>query len=197
VLRVLRDHAGKDVAIAVDANNGYGLARTKKLLDTLSDYNFAFIEEMFPEEVQLDLELKSFLRERKLKTLVADGETQHNIEPLKPFIEAKAIDLYQLDVNGVGIEGLLEESRLTAAQGLAIAPHAWGTLLGFYEQLHVAATIDNFYSGEQDPLSSDVIIAEGYSIKDGRATISDAPGFGLKVDPAGLTKLKPLFDLKA
>ncbi len=195
VLRLLRAHAGKDISIAVDANNGYDLPRTKELLDALPDFNFLFIEEMFPEEVKLDLELKSFLRERGLKTLVADGETQRNVEPLKPFIEAQAIDLFQLDVNAVGIEGLMEESRLTAARGLAIAPHTFGTLMGFYAQLHVAAAIDNFFSGEQDALTSPLIITDGYAIKDGFAKIPDAPGFGLRLDTAKLSSLKPRFDL--
>jgi L-alanine-DL-glutamate epimerase-like enolase superfamily enzyme len=197
VLKVLRAHAGKDVAIAVDANNGYGPERTRKLIDTLPDYNFAFIEEMFPEEVEADLALKAFLRERKLKTLVADGETQRSVEPLRPLMEKGAIDLYQLDVNGVGIEGLVEEARLARPTGGAIAPHAWGTLLGFYAQLHAARAIDNFYAGEQDPLHSDALIADGYTLKDGRITVPDAPGFGLKLDESKLTGFKSLLDLKA
>lgn len=197
VLKLLRAHAGKDVKIAVDANNGYGLDRTKKLLDALPDFNFDFIEEMFPEVIEQDLELKSFLRERGLKTLVADGETQPNVEPLKPFMTAKAIDLYQLDVNAVGVDGLVEEARLAGENGLAIAPHTWGTLCGFYAQLHVARAIPNFYSGEQDPLSSPLIGTSNYRIKDGVAIVPDAPGFGLKLDRSGLEKVKPIFDLRA
>jgi L-alanine-DL-glutamate epimerase-like enolase superfamily enzyme len=196
VLKVLRAHAGPHVAIAVDANNGYDLPRTRRLLEALPDYNFAFIEEMFPEEVAADLELKAFLRERKLKTLVADGETS-TVAALKPFMAKAAIDLYQLDVNAVGIEGLLEEAALCRPTGGAIAPHTWGTLLGFYAQLHVARAIGNFFSGEQDPLHSDVLIAEGYSIKDGRISVPDSPGFGLKLDETALSRLKPVFDLKA
>jgi L-alanine-DL-glutamate epimerase-like enolase superfamily enzyme len=197
VLKVLRAHAGKDVSIAVDANNGYGPERTRKLLDALPDYNFAFVEEMFPEEIEADLELKKFLRERKLKTLVADGETQPNVAALKPFMEKGALDLYQLDVNGVGVEGLMEEAALCRPTGGALAPHSWGTLLGFYAQLHVARAIPNFFSGEQDPLHSDALIAEGYAIKDGRITVPDAPGFGLRLDPDKMSNLKPVFELNS
>ncbi len=196
VLKILRAHAGKDVAIAVDANNGYGLDRTKRLLEALPDFNFDFIEEMFPEDVEQDLALKAFVASRKLKTLVADGETQPNVELLKPFMAAKAIDLYQLDVNQVGCDGLLQEAALCAPHGGKIAPHTWGTLVGFYAQLHVARAIPNFYSGEQDPLSSTALIAEGYSIKDGMATVSDSPGFGLKLNLKS-DQLKQSFELKS
>jgi L-alanine-DL-glutamate epimerase-like enolase superfamily enzyme len=198
VLNTLREHSGKEVAIAVDANNGYDPQRTRKLLDALPDYNFAFIEEMFPEEMAPYVELHAFMRERKLKTLIADGETQPNVSGLKPFMEkGGAIDLYQLDVNGVGVEGLLEEATLCRPTGGKIAPHAWGTLLGFYAQLHVARAIDNFYSAEQDPLHSDVLITEGYTIKDGHITVPATPGFGLALDAEKLAALKPVLDLHA
>jgi L-alanine-DL-glutamate epimerase-like enolase superfamily enzyme len=197
VLKVLREHAGKDVAIAVDANNGYGLERTMWLLNELPDYNFDFIEEMFPEAVDEDLALKQFIREKKLKTLVADGETNATVEPLKPFMPAKAIDLYQLDVNAVGCEGLIEEAKLCAPHGEFIAPHTWGTLLGFYAQLHVARAIPNFYSGEQDPLSHPAIITDAYQIKDGLATVPDSPGFGLKLDESNLKGVKVILDKSA
>jgi len=195
---VLREHAGKDVKIAVDANNGYlDVARCARMLDALPDYNFDFLEEMFPEEIEKDLALKDELKKRNLKTLLADGETQSNVGPLKPMMEAKSLDLFQLDINGVGCEGLIEEAALAAPQGGQIAPHSWGTLLGFYAQLHVARAIPNFYSGEQDPLTSDVVIAEGYKIQNGRCSVPDAPGFGLKLRPERLANIKPIFDLKS
>ncbi len=195
---VLRDHAGRDVKIAVDANNGYlDVARVARMLDALPDYNFDFLEEMFPEEVEKDLALKQELKKRNLKTLLADGETQSNVGPLKPLMEAKALDLFQLDINGVGCEGLIEEAALAAPHGGAIAPHSWGTLVGFYAMIHVARAIPNFYSGEQDPLTSETINADGYKIADGRCTVPDSPGFGLKLDEKRLADLKPQFDLKA
>jgi D-galactarolactone cycloisomerase len=198
VLKIIRDHAGKEVAIAVDANNGYGdIARVTKLLDALPDYNFDWLEEMFPEEVEKDLALKAEIKKRNLKTLVADGETQPDVKPLIPMMDAGAIDLFQLDINGEGCEGLIEEAALAAPKGGRLAPHSWGTLLGFYAQLHVARAIPNFYSGEQDPLTSDAVIADGYKIQNGRCSVPNAPGFGLKLRPESLANIKPAFDLKA
>ncbi len=197
VLKLLREHAGKNAAIAVDANNGYGLERTKWLLNELPDYKFDWLEEMFPEQLDQDLALKQFIHEKKLDTKIADGETQPNVDGLKPFMPAHAIDLYQLDVNAVGCEGLMEEARL-CADGEFIAPHTWGTLLGFYAQLHVAKAIPTkFYSGEQDPLSHPAIITDDYKINGGLATVPNTPGFGLKLDESKLKDVKPIFEQRA
>jgi L-alanine-DL-glutamate epimerase-like enolase superfamily enzyme len=182
VLNTIRRHAGPEILIGVDANNGYDPARTERLLKDLPDYNFAFLEEMFPEEIEKCLALKRFISQHGWKTLVADGETQGDINAYKPFIEARAIDIFQGDMNRFGFEGILTEAAWCKPQGLQVAPHNWGSLVGFYMQLHVGRAITNLYRAEHDPLSNEILIAEGYEIRDGYATIPDAPGFGLKIN---------------
>ncbi len=182
VLRTIRRHAGPDILIGVDANNGYDLPKTKRLLVELPDYNFAFLEEMFPEEVDKCLELKRFISRHGWKTLVADGETQRQLDAYKPFIEARAIDIFQGDMNRFGFEGILTEASWCKPQGLRVAPHNWGSLVGYYMQLHVGRAITNFYRAERDPLSNPVLIADGYELRDGYSSVPDAPGFGLKLN---------------
>ncbi len=64
-------------------------------------------------------------------------------------------------------------------------------------QLHVGRAITNFYRAEHDPLSSTVLIAEGYEILDGHSSVPDAPGFGLKIDEGRFaTSVRVNFDLK-
>lgn len=182
VLRVIRDHAGAEVTIGVDANNGYTLGRTKRLLQRLPDLGFAFMEEMFPEDVDQYLELRRFLEDNGRDILIADGETQNAIDPLRPLMEAGAVDVYQLDMRLMGIEGILREAEACRPHGGRVAPHNWGSLIGYYMQLHVGRALDNFYMAEHDPLSHDALVAEGYRIADGRGTLPDAPGFGLTID---------------
>ena len=182
VLKTIRQHAGPKVLIGVDANNGHDPMKTKQLMEELPDYNFAFLEEMFPEDVEKCLELKRFIRRHGWKTLVADGETQSKLDAYKPFIEARAIDIFQGDMNRFGFEGILTEAAWCKPQRLQVAPHNWGSLVGYYMQLHVGRAITNFYRAEHDPLSNAVLIADGYDIKDGSVGVPDAPGFGLKID---------------
>jgi len=198
VLTTIRKHGGDDILIGVDANNGYDLPGTKRLLDRLPDLRFAFVEEMFEEEIAADLELKRFIAERGWKTLVADGETQGDLYAYKPFIEARAIDIFQGDMNRYGIDGILTEAGWAREKELRVAPHNWGSLVGFYMQLHVGRAITNFYRAENDPLSNDVLIADGYTIRDGRCNVPEAPGFGLAINETRFaTDVKITADLKA
>jgi L-alanine-DL-glutamate epimerase-like enolase superfamily enzyme len=137
---------------------------------------------MFPEHIETYLELKRFIRRHNWKTLIADGETQGKLEAYKPFIKARAIDIFQGDMNRFGFEGILTEAAWCRPQGLRVTPHNWGSLVGYYMQLHVGRAITNFYRAEHDPLSNEVLIADGYKIQNGLASVPEAPGFGLKID---------------
>jgi len=182
VVSLIRQHAGHDVLLGVDANNGYDLAGAKRFLQQVADVKLSFVEEMFPETVDECLALKQFIKEQGSATLLADGETQHELETFKPFIAARAIDIYQGDMNHFGIDGILTEAAWATEQKLFIAPHNWGSLGGYYQQLHVGRAVLNFYRAEHDPLSNKVLMAEGYVRKDGFATLPDRPGFGLSID---------------
>ena len=81
-------------------------------------------------------------------------------------------------------------------QGIRVAPHNWGSLIGFFMQLHVGRAITNFYRAEQDPLQSDLLVADGYQVADGTCSVPDAPGFGLALDERRFRDAKILFDLK-
>jgi L-alanine-DL-glutamate epimerase-like enolase superfamily enzyme len=182
VIKLIRQHAGKDVLLGVDANNGYDLPGAKRLLEQVGGENLAFVEELFPETVDDCLALKAFIRERGWKTLVADGETQGNAEVFKPFVAAKAIDVYQGDMNRFGFEGIMTEAALAEPQGGLVAPHNWGSFNGYYMQLHVGRAISNFYRAEHDPLSTPLLVAEGFERKEGTTSVPATPGLGVAIN---------------
>jgi L-alanine-DL-glutamate epimerase-like enolase superfamily enzyme len=198
VVKLIRQHAGPEVLLGVDANNGYDLAGAKRLLLAIGGENIAFAEELFPEVVEQCLELKQFIGDRGWSTLVADGETQGDLEVFKPFIAARAIEVYQADMNRFGFEGILTEASWAAPQKLLVAPHNWGSLVGYYMQLHVGRAIANFYRAEHDPLANRVLVAEGYERRQGRTTVPNAPGFGLAInEEAFRSDVQVRFDLRS
>lgn len=196
VLKLIRMHTGQNVTIGVDSNNGYDLDRAKRLLSDLPDYNIAFVEEQFPEDVNKYRDLKNFIRKKGLKTLIADGENWRKASQCKPFVEAEVIDILQADMRRLGFEGIMEEAAIGRPSGCMVAPHNWGSLIGYYMELHTGRAIDNFYMAEHDPLSTNLIIADGYSIKNGKAIVPDSPGMGLKVSEKEFEKVILKFDLK-
>jgi L-alanine-DL-glutamate epimerase-like enolase superfamily enzyme len=197
VVETIRKHAGDDVILGVDANNGFDLAGAKRFIDRTGELDIAFFEEPFPELVEPCLELKGHIAERGLKTMLADGEGQDDWNAYQPLVDAKAVDVLQGDMNSLGIEGTLAEAAMAHPQGILIAPHNWGSLLGFYLQLHIGLAIPNFYRAERDPLSNDVLVADGYKIDDGVCTVPDAPGFGLAIHEKNFERVRVNFDLKA
>jgi L-alanine-DL-glutamate epimerase-like enolase superfamily enzyme len=182
IVNLIRRHAGPDVILGMDANNGYDLMAAQRFLEQVAESKLAFVEELFPETIDECLALKQFIKDNGWSTLLADGETQHELESFKPFIAKRAIDIYQGDMNHFGIDGILQEAAWAAEQKLMVAPHNWGSLGVYYQQLHVGRAISNFYRAEHDPLSNDVLIAEGYDRKEGFATVPKSPGFGLAIN---------------
>ena len=182
ILAASRAYLGPDIQIGVDANNGLDINQSKQMLSDLPEFDFAFMEEMFPEEVNLDLELKTFIRDGNWKTLVADFESQKELTDLEPFLQAGCIDVMQGDMNQFGIEGILAEAALGKSYGARVAPHNWGSLLGYYCQLHLGKVIDNWYCAELDALQCEGITPIGFHIEDGYTTVGDSPGLGLDID---------------
>jgi L-alanine-DL-glutamate epimerase-like enolase superfamily enzyme len=198
VLKLIRGHLGDKIELGVDANDGYDLPRTKRLLSDLPDFDFAFIEEMFPEDIEKYLELKTFIKDRGWRTLIADGENTRRPEQMQPWVDARAVDILQGDMNLYGFEDILREAAMGRPQGIRIAPHNWGSLVGYYLQLQVGRAITNFYRAEQDPISAPALVAEGYTIKEGTSSIPEAPGLGLSINEKAFADgAKVVFDIKA
>jgi L-alanine-DL-glutamate epimerase-like enolase superfamily enzyme len=99
-------------------------------------------------------------------------------------------------MNAFGIEGILQEAAMAKPHGILISPHNWGSLVGFYLQLHIGRAVPNFYRAEHDPLASDILVTEGYKIENGVCTVPDGPGFGLAIDEAKFGGAKVHLDLK-
>ncbi len=179
VVQSIRKLVGKEVKLMVDANNGFDLDGTKRWLDAVGDDLF-FIEEMFPEVVEQDLDLKAYIRKKGWKTLVADGENAREVNLFDPFIEKDALDVLQPDIRAFGLTRQWELSRKMAAKpNIHLAPHNWGSHLGLHMQLVLARGIPNFLIAEEDPSTSDLFDTAAFQFKEGKMLVPDVAGFGL------------------
>jgi L-alanine-DL-glutamate epimerase-like enolase superfamily enzyme len=180
VVKAVRKHAGAKVELMVDANNGFDPAAARRFIEE-ADADLFFVEEMFPEAVDADLELKRWLREQGQRTLVADGESAREEKHFEPYIAARALDVLQGDIRAFGLTRLLNLSRMSAPTGIRLAPHNWGSYLGYYMQLVLARGIPNFIYAEQDPGVTDLFAGSAdFELREGKARVPDAPGCGLE-----------------
>ncbi|MFI4859825.1 MAG: enolase C-terminal domain-like protein [Phycisphaerales bacterium JB063] len=195
VLSIIREHGGRDIHIGIDANNGYDLPRLLRLMDEVGHLEIDFTEEVFPENVEKYLALKESYRQMNLGTLIADGENIHNLDELGPYLDAGAIDVYQCDMKSLGFEDVRRMARMAGDRRAVVAPHNWGSLIGFYMQVQVGHALPNFYLAERDPLSTDVLTTDGYQVQAGYATAPQAPGMGLSINEDAFAQLTPEYDI--
>ncbi|HSA56588.1 MAG TPA: enolase C-terminal domain-like protein [Gemmatimonadaceae bacterium] len=177
VVRGVRQHLEPAMKLMVDANNGYDLEGAKRFLDEAGVELF-FVEEMFEERVRPVLEFKEWLRSRGWRTLIADGETVADPARYRPFIRSRAIDVLQGNVLVFGFQRLLDLSRITAPEGIMLAPNNWDSMLGHYMQLALGRGIPNLLTAEEDPGESPLFDVSAFELREGRRRVPDMPGCG-------------------
>ena len=134
VVQLARSTAGEGFNILVDVNNAYTYDEVITFLNETSDCDVFWIEEMFEEDVELYRNLKGYIQEKGLNTLIADGETRTRapLEFYDPFFEAGVIDVIQHDMKGLGVTGWKRLADMAAAHNVKCAPHNWGFSARFF-----------------------------------------------------------------
>ncbi|HEU5098817.1 MAG TPA: enolase C-terminal domain-like protein [Roseiflexaceae bacterium] len=183
IVRAVRAAIGPAAPIMLDANNGYNLNLTKRVLSETADCGIVWIEEPFHEDEVLYRDLREWLANENLRILIADGEGQADPR-LIAWARAGLIDVIQYDIFGYGFARWLALGREFDGAGVRSAPHHYGGHYGNYAAGHLAAAIERFAFVEWDEATTPGIGASGYELDDGWVTLPQAPGFGLALDQA-------------
>lgn len=189
VIRRIREHVGPDVDMMVDANNGFTPEETRRWLGEVGDCRLTFVEEMFPEAVEDDRNLREFLRERDWGTLVADGESADKPEHFTPYLDAGVLDILQPDIRafGLSLQWTLAKELKRRSSPARLAPHNWGSHLGGFMQVTLARGLEEVVWCEIDRSRSTLFDSSAYPMRDGRMRAPDVAGCGLvlKAQPTG------------
>ena len=183
IVRAVRAAVGPAAPIMLDANNGYNLNLTKRVLGETADCGILWMEEPFHEDDVLYRDLRAWLDGQRLRILIADGEGQADPR-LIDWARARLIDVIQYDIFGYGFTRWLTLGRELDAANVRSAPHHYGGLYGNYAAGHLAAAIQGFSYVEWDEATTDGLDTSAYAIQDGWVTLPAASGFGLKLDEA-------------
>ncbi len=183
IIKAVRAAVGPECEIMIDANNGYNLSLTKRVLEETADCRLYWLEEAFYEDAEMYGDLKAWMQERGLTVKIADGEGDASPH-LIHWAREGLIDIIQYDVFGYGFSRWLELGPQLDAMGTGSACHHYGAFCGNYVTGHLASAITGFQFVEWDQATVPGLDAPGYTIEDGLVTLPAVPGFGWQLDEA-------------
>jgi L-rhamnonate dehydratase len=181
IVHAVREAVGPQPPLMLDANNGYNLNLTKRVLGETADCEVFWMEEAFHEDPVLYRDLKEWLQAQGLETLIADGEGQAS-PTLLNWARDGLVDVVQYDIYSWGFTRWLETGRQLDGWNVRTAPHHYGGHYGNYAACHLAGAIRRFTYVEWDEATVAGVEAPGYELRDGWVHVPDAPGFGLELD---------------
>ncbi|BCM94418.1 D-galactarolactone cycloisomerase [Abditibacteriota bacterium] len=195
VTRAVRKAIGNQTTLLVDTNKGYA-ERPLASLDYMAAAGDVFLlEEPFPEtDVENLKKVKRRLRASGNSALLAAGESFYGGIPkdvcgerlLFNDHEEPLVDVEQADMNQNGLLGLMKIVRERRVMGMTIAPHNFGSKLGFYAQIHLGLITPNWLFAEVDDSQVPALKAHGISISHGQASLTGEPGLGVTLDESKL-----------
>lgn len=147
-LGLARAAVGPDVKIAVDANQRWGVDEGIDWMNSLAEFDIAWIEEpTSPDDVLGHAAIRAGIKPIPVST----GEQTQNRIVFKQLMQVNAVDLIQIDATRVGgVNENLAILLLAAKFGVPVYPHAGGVglcelvqHLAMADYVAISATMDN------------------------------------------------------
>ena len=184
---------GDGMAKLVDGNSCYTPRRAIEVGRLLEAEGIGHFEEPCPYwEFEWTKEVTD-----ALSIDVTGGEQDCEFTAWKTMIDMRAVDVVQPDVMYLG--GMLRTMhvcKMAEKAGLPVTPHAANLSLVTMCTMHLLRAIPNagkylefsIEGADYYPWQYDLFLGEPYKIEAGQATVTDAPGWGVEINPAWLDK---------
>lgn len=182
---------GDGVAKLVDANSCYSPNRAIEVGRLLEAEGIGHFEEPCPYwEFGWTKQVTD-----ALSIDVTGGEQDCEFTAWETMIGMRAVDVVQPDVMYMGgMLRTLRVCRMAEEAGLPVTPHAANLSLVTMCTMHLLRAIPNagkylefsIEGPDYYPWQYDIFLGEPYRIEDGKATVTDAPGWGVEINPAWL-----------
>ncbi|MEZ5913354.1 MAG: mandelate racemase/muconate lactonizing enzyme family protein [Paracoccaceae bacterium] len=193
IVPTIRKALGDDVALLVDANSCYSPARAIEVGKLLQDNGISHFEEPCP---YWEFEQTKAVTDA-LTIDVTGGEQDCMMERWRTMIAGRIVDVLQPDICYLGgMARTLRVARMAGAAGMPITPHAanWSMVTLF--TMHLLRAIPNagkylefsIEGPDYYPWQQGLFTTDPYVIADGKATVTDAPGWGVDVNPDWLAR---------
>lgn len=179
----IREVAGPDVEILIDAHGRFNVPTAIRLCRTLEDAGqIDWFEEPVPVESYHALRQ---VRE-KVNAAICVGERLHTRWEFVPIFEQELADYVMPDVTWTGgISELKKIATMAEAYYIPIAPHDASGPINVVAGAHVMMTVPNFYRVEtshHDLSSYNKFIQTPLDNSNGELKLSTGPGLGIEMD---------------
>jgi L-alanine-DL-glutamate epimerase-like enolase superfamily enzyme len=178
-VEAVRDAAGADFVITIDANQGYSIGQALELCDRVRDLDIRWFEE--PCRWRNDRRSLRDVRARGGIPTCA-GQSEHSAAGCRDLCEEGAIDVCNFDASWSG--GCTEWRRM------ASVAHVYEVEVGHHEEPHVAmhllasqphATYVEVFHPDRDPLWWN-LVTNRPEVVDGMLALPENPGLGWELD---------------
>ncbi|MEX2459016.1 MAG: mandelate racemase/muconate lactonizing enzyme family protein [Actinomycetota bacterium] len=204
VVRAVREAVGPDMAVMVDANQGWrvhgfgpypewDLERATAFASAVEPFELTWLEEPLDQHAYAEY---AELRGRTSVPLAA-GEMLSDYTGFEELIGHGSVDILQPDATlSGGIRLGRDVARLAEDAGLGFAPHTWTNGVGLAANLHVMAASPNCEWAEfpfdppgWTPEGRDAMLTEPFRLDaEGNVRLPDRPGLGIELDEARIAE---------
>lgn len=195
IIPTMRREMGADVALLIDANSCYSPPRAIEVGRMLEDNGFTHFEEPCPYwELEQTKEVTD-----TLSIDVTGGEQDCDLPTWRRMIDMRAVDIVQPDILYLG--GMARTMRvvdMAQRAGLPVTPHCANLSMVTLFTMHLLRAIPNagkylefsIEGPDYYPWQYDLFTRSPYDITDGQAMVTDAPGWGVEINPEWLARAK-------
>lgn len=193
VIPVVSRALGDGIDKLVDGNSCYSPRRAIEVGRMLEDNGIGHFEEPCP---YWDYDQTAEVR-AALSIDVAGGEQDCEFSSWQLMIEHQSVDILQPDVMYLGgLSRTLQVCAMGARAGLPVTPHAANLGLVTVCTMHLLRAIPNagkylefsIEGLDYYPWQDGLFLGDPFRIEDGRARVTDAPGWGVEINPDFLAK---------
>jgi L-alanine-DL-glutamate epimerase-like enolase superfamily enzyme len=182
-VEALRDGAGPDARIRIDANESWSSAAAIRIVSELERFDLELVEQPVSGR---NLPEMAYVRSRLNVPLLANEASWTRYDQLE-VIRHGAADVLSVDnqMDG-GLLNLKRGAGLCEVAGLPVLKHSLGELgVAVYAATHVMASTPNFTYANQSYaslLEDDIVDGGRLPYRDGALAVPEGPGIGVALD---------------
>ncbi len=189
-IHAVREAAGDDFRLAVDANNAYDFNDALKMARFCEKEDLFFFEEPLSPEFMEDSKRLA----DAVDVPIAGYETQLTRYGMRDFITNNAVDIVQVDaIWSGGLTECRKTAILASTWNKTIIPHFSAGIVSLIANIHLGMGVHNCkymeYTLDKNPLR-DELGMEPLKMENGVVKVSDKPGLGIELNEDTLRKYK-------